>query len=203
MTSGTYHRPRRLAAGLLLLPVGWLVSRQGMSGHMTGHMIAVAIAAPLLAAASADTSIDPATRLPRLVTPMGMMLVELAAVWGWHLPALRSLAHRFPIIMVAEQASFLTAGYLLWSAVLHTHNRAAGIGALLLTSMHMTLLGVLIGLAPRPIYSFSHARSFGLTPLADQQLGGAIMLLIGAVSYLAGGLVLLSSLLRGGRESAR
>ena len=37
----------------------------------------------------------------------------------------------------------------------------------------------------------------GLTPLEDQHLGGAIMLLVGGVSYLLGGLWLTVGLLRG------
>ena len=57
--------------------------------------------------------------------------------------------------------------------------------------MHMTLLGALLALAPRRLYV--HADGFaGLTPLADQDLGGAIMLLMGGVSYLLGGLGLMA-----------
>ena len=37
----------------------------------------------------------------------------------------------------------------------------------------------------------------GLDPLADQQLGGVVMLMIGAASYMAGGLALLARLLIG------
>jgi putative membrane protein len=57
--------------------------------------------------------------------------------------------------------------------------------------MHMTLLGALFALANRPL--FQHA-----TPasMADQHLGGAIMLLAGGVSYLAGGLGLTARILR-------
>ncbi|HXG67992.1 MAG TPA: cytochrome c oxidase assembly protein, partial [Blastocatellia bacterium] len=73
--------------------------------------------------------------------------------------------------------------------------RAAGVVGLLLTSMHMTLLGALLALTPRPLYH--HAAGFsGLTPLEDQHLGGAIMLLVGGISYLAGGCGLTVGLLR-------
>ncbi|WP_313436187.1 cytochrome c oxidase assembly protein [Novosphingobium sp.] len=192
-----------LLVALVLLPLGWAVSSMGMTGHMTGHMIAVAVAAPLLAFALAGTPWDPARRWPRRVTPMAMMLVELVAVWSWHLPALRRAANEVLALAAAEHATFLAAGLLLWSAVIHTPHRAAGIGALLLTSMHMTLLGVLIGLAPRPLYDIAHgmgghhhAAPFGLDALADQQLGGVVMLVIGGASYLLGGLALLAGLLK-------
>jgi putative membrane protein len=72
---------------------------------------------------------------------------------------------------------------------------AAGVVGLLLTSMHMTLLGALLALPPRPLYQ--HPGGFaGFTPLQDQHLGGAIMLLGGGVSYLLGGLGLTAALLR-------
>lgn len=183
-----------LLIGGSLLPLSWFASRWGMTGHMTGHMIAVAIAAPLIAQGLSGTRADPAIRWPQIVLPMAMMLVELATVWLWHLPALRAAAHGSAWIMIVEQACFLAAGLLLWSAVLNAPQRVAGIGALLLTSMHMTLLGVLIGLAPRPLYPMHGMHD--LDPLTDQQLGGVVMLVIGATSYLIGGLVLLASLLR-------
>lgn len=74
--------------------------------------------------------------------------------------------------------------------------RAAGIIGLLLTSMHMTLLGALLGLAPRSVYA-NHDGFGALTALEDQQLGGAIMLVGGGVAYLSGGLWLTASVLRG------
>jgi putative membrane protein len=54
----------------------------------------------------------------------------------------------------------------------------------------------LIGLAPRVIYDGHSHHAVGLPALADQQLGGVIMLGIGGVVYLAGGLVLMARVLR-------
>lgn len=189
-------RRRALLTGLALLPVGWVAAATGgMTGHMAGHMIAVAVAAPLIAWGTGGTALDPAARWPRAVTPMAMMLVELVVVWSWHLPTLRALADASAAWLVPEQACFLIAGLLLWSAVLAPGQRAAGIGALLLTSMHMTLLGALIGLAPRPLYpSMDHG-------MADQQLGGVVMLMVGAASYFIGGLAMLAGLLRAGSKT--
>jgi len=191
-------RRAALVLAVLLVPAGWALSGHGMSGHMAGHMIAVAVAAPLLACALSGSGADIAGRLPRVVTPMAMMLVELVTVWAWHLPVLRRAAEGSLAVTALEQASFLGAGLLLWSAALRSPNRAAGIGALLLTSMHMTLLGVLVGLASRPLYPGTHGHHapLGLDVLADQQLGGVVMLLIGGASYFVGGLALLAAMLR-------
>ncbi|MFS0773413.1 cytochrome c oxidase assembly protein [Sphingomonas sp. 1P08PE] len=187
-----------LIAGMALLPLGWWAAATGgMTGHMAGHMLAVAVAAPLIAWGLVGTRLDLADRLPRLARPMPAMVVELAVVWGWHLPAARALADRGGAALVVEQAMFLAAGLLLWASVLGTgpERRASGVGALLLTSMHMTLLGALIGLAPRPLYA-GHFSTHGDHALADQQLGGVVMLMVGAASYFLGGLAMLATLLR-------
>jgi putative membrane protein len=98
---------------------------------------------------------------------------------------------------------FLFTGLLVWLSAFggdawqRGNRTAAGIIGLLLTAMHMTLLGALLALTSRPLYT--HAEGFtvaGLTPLEDQHLGGAIMLLVGGLSYLCGGLWLTVGLLR-------
>jgi putative membrane protein len=59
----------------------------------------------------------------------------------------------------------------------------------------MTLLGALFALASRPL--FQHAATAGEAGvLADQHLGGAIMLIAGGASYLAGGLWLAGRMVR-------
>uniref|UniRef100_A0A8J7VUN4 Cytochrome c oxidase assembly protein n=1 Tax=Coralloluteibacterium stylophorae TaxID=1776034 RepID=A0A8J7VUN4_9GAMM len=197
-----------LAAGGVLLLAAWALAaaRLGMLGHMGAHMLSVAVAAPLLAWGIAGSRLDPARRWPGVVTPMTMSLVELLLVWGWHLPAARAFAAETLAGGVLEQLAFVAAGLLLWSAALGTRGaaalprRAAGVVALLLTSMHMTLLGALVGLAPRVLYG---TEGFITTPLADQQLGGVVMLLVGAGSYLVGGLALLGDVLRQRSTEAR
>jgi putative membrane protein len=199
---------RRFAfiAGVAVLGAGWAVAAAGfgITGHMTAHMAAVSIAAPLITYGIAGTRLDPATRWPMVVAPLPMSVAELLVVWGWHLPAARALADGHAAGLVLEQAMFVAAGLLLWSACLGTLDagnsarRAAGVIALLLTMMHMTLLGALIALAPRVLFGTAGFTCLGvaMSPIVDQQLGGVVMLLVGAGSYLVGGLALLSSLLR-------
>jgi putative membrane protein len=203
-----------LLCGAAALVAGWSIAaatRAGMTGHMAAHMAAVAIAAPLIARAIAGARFDPAVRWPRIVAPLPMSVVELLVVWGWHLPAARAFAAESAAGLMLEQAMFFAAGLLLWSACLgaaddvgSSARRAQGVIALLLTTMHMTLLGTLIALAPRTLYGTAGCSLFGLTlpPLEDQQIGGVIMLLVGAGSYLAGGLVLLFHVLRSGERRA-
>jgi putative membrane protein len=104
---------------------------------------------------------------------------------------------------VLEQSTFLISGLLLWLAAFggdvsrRVERSAQGGVALLLTSMHMTLLGALLALPPRALYSHHAHHAHGdLTPLEDQHLGGAIMLVIGGLVYLVGGLMLAAQLLK-------
>ena len=195
------------ASGLFLLGVLWLGPLPGMSSrsftaHMMQHMGVVAVAAPLLAAGMAGSRRDPAAMAPRLFSALPAAAVELAVVWAWHAPVLHHAARDGTGWLVAEQASFLAAGLLVWVSSIgggrhHAGARTGnGVIALLLTSMHMTLLGALLALAPRALYHHDAAPGTTLTALDDQHLGGAIMLLVGGAAYMAGGLWLTAAILQ-------
>jgi putative membrane protein len=195
-----------LLIALLTLAAVWLgplplLAQRAFFAHMTMHMAVVAVAAPFLALALAGGRFDPARKAPRLFAPIQASVLELVIVWAWHTPALHHAARHHAAALIAEQGSFFLAGCFLWLAAfggdrLDAQKRsAAGVVGLLLTAMHMTLLGALLALAPRPLYGHPGGLS-GLTALDDQHLGGAIMLLAGAVSYLSGGLWLTLRLLR-------
>ena len=192
--------------GLLVLGIAWVgplprLAEGAFFAHMTMHMTVVAVAAPLLALGLAGGRHDPVNKLPRLFAPVPASVVELIVVWAWHTPGLHHIARHTSGGLLAEQGTFLASGLLVWLSAFggdarQGGNRAgSGVLALLLTSMHMTLLGALLALAPRPLYGH-HGEIGMLTPLEDQHLGGAIMLLAGGISYLAGGLWLTAGILR-------
>ncbi|MCU0910960.1 MAG: cytochrome c oxidase assembly protein [Rhodobacteraceae bacterium] len=152
----------------------------GFPVHMLRHMVLVALAAPLVVLG-----------LPRLrwltPNPLVAAAAEAAVVWGWHLPGVHGLARTTEAGFVLEQAAFLGVGVLVWAGCLNARQPLAGAGGLLLTSMHMTLLGTLLVLAPRDLY----AAVCGTPPdLAGQQVGGLMMLGIGTPVYLIAGLLL-------------
>lgn len=168
---------------------------------MLAHMGILAIVAPLLAL-GLKHRLAQARTSNAASWPIVASLVELVVVWGWHAPAARRWAESSLAGTVAEQVSFLVAGLFLWLSCLAAAStskaacQAAGAFALLLTTIHMTLLGALLGLSARPLYGDSDVTCFGttLTAAQDQQLGAVIMLLLGAASYLAGGVALLAGL---------
>ena len=140
-----------------------------------------------------------------MFAPIPASIVELVVVWAWHTPALHHAARHHGAAFITEQATFFIAGLFFWLSAFGGDQfdakgrNAAGVVGLLFTAMHMTLLGALLALAPRPLYVHLAERAPGftpLTPLDDQHLGGAIMLLVGGISYLTGGLWLTMRLLR-------
>ena len=118
---------------------------------------------------------------------------------GTYAPALHHLSRHHGWALAIEQASFLTVSLMLWlsafggDTALRLPRAAAGVAGLLMTSMHMTLLGALIVLAPRDLY----AEICGTAPdLSGQQIGGMLMLGIGTPVYLIAGLALTGLSLR-------
>jgi putative membrane protein len=207
-------RAALLPLGLLALAACWLTPLMGLlprsfSLHMAMHMGVVALAAPLIAFGVAGGKLDPVGKAPRVFAPIPASVVELIVVWTWHAPALHLATQHSAAALVLEQGSFLASSLWVWLSAFGGSMRerkargAAGVVALLLTSMHMTLLGALLALPPRPLYAHSvHGATTSLAPLADQHLGGAIMLLGGGVSYLFGGLLLTAELLRSARAAS-
>lgn len=197
------RRQAGVGLGALVLALAWAhlggaTAHQPFSAYMVAHMAVVVIAAPLLVLGVAGSSRDPARRWPLAFPPIAASLVELIVVWAWHTPALHALARQQTWALVLEQVSFLAAGLYLWISVLGgdaEQRRGVGIVALLLTVMHMTLLGALLALAPRPLYESVHAVP-GLSAVDDQHLGGAVMLILGAAAYLIAGVWLSWGLVR-------
>ena len=189
-----------------------MTAELGFAGHMMVHVAVVAIAAPLLAIGLAGSRLDPTPLAPLLFAPMLAIALRVRGGLGLACAGRCTPPRAAPhAVHALEQVSFLAAGLLVWLAAFGRGRgpaRAAwgaGILALFLTSMHMTLLGALLALSPRPLYGHAHAAGgiSGLAPLDDQHLGGAIMLLVGGASYLIGGLVLMARLLRGRTRRSR
>lgn len=185
--------PRLLIiAGIAVLAFAWAgplpaLVPASFAAHMWLHMTVVGIGVPLLAIGLARG------RSPQggLVLPIVVSVLDLVVVWLWHAPYLHHASRSEPLMLALEQASFAGVALLVW-LIAFAGPPLAGALTLFFTSMHMTLLGALVGLAGRPIYQ-GHAHGgglFGLDELADQQLGGVIMLAVGGVIYLGGGLVL-------------
>ncbi len=157
--------------------------------HMVQHMLFMVVIAPLFVLARP---------LPQLVAAGGKAVIRcwspllvvasrplLAAylhglvVWFWHVPRFYNLALAHPWWHVIEHASFLLTAGLFWWAVLKSGVRKVHwvLFALLFTLVHTGFLGAMLTFAQQPLYA--EGRS-----LADQQLAGLVMWVLGAVPYL-------------------
>jgi putative membrane protein len=186
-----------LTAGVGLLAALWLgplpaMARVSFSVHMILHLAVMLAAAPLLALGAVRARAVPG-RAPWIAIAAGAAVVEMMVVWGWHAPTMHEAAALSPRIFALQQASFLGAGMLVWLPGLAAPGRggaAAGTLAMLLSFTHMSMLGVLLTLAPALVYAPELCLgAFGLAPLEDQRLGGALMAVAGGLPYLAGGTV--------------
>lgn len=183
-------------AGVLLFawagPLPQLVPHS-LAAHMWLHMTVVGIGVPLVAVGW--TQLGRLRPLPSVLA-IGASLVDLVVIWLWHAPALHEAARGDMLALAIEQTSFAAAALLVWLVALNGP-RIAGALTLFFTSMHMTLLGALIALAPRSLYAgHVHGTAIGLTPMLDQQVGGVIMLAVGGVVYFAGAVWLAAEALR-------
>jgi putative membrane protein len=159
-----------LAAALWTLPLAdWI---GGFQAHMARHALLVAVVPPLL------VPLLPARGAPPVLPAAA---AEFVVAWGWHLPAAHMAAWMSPLWRVVEQGSFLLAGLAVWWGAAAARP-LAGAGGLLLTSIHMTMLGAVITLAPRVLYPYCD--------LEAQQTGAILMLAIATPAYLIGGLTL-------------
>ena len=126
--------------------------------------------------------------MPRLFAPIPASMVELVVVWAWHAPALHHAARQESVgarrsSRRASRRRRCCCGSRPSAATREQRApaRGAGIVALLLTSMHMTLLGALFALAPRPLYRTHAAIGCAAVAARGSALGGAIMLLVGCL----------------------
>ncbi|MFA7506083.1 MAG: cytochrome c oxidase assembly protein [Burkholderiaceae bacterium] len=198
-------RPR-LRAVALLAPAGWLAAMAavfgladagGFTGHMAIHLLNITLVAPLAALATRGH------RPAWLPAPVVAAFIELLAVWAWHAPSAHAFARASIGGFLLEQASFVAGAWLLWATVIDAalqRDRSAmaqSVLALLLTSMHMTLLGGVLALAGRDPYGagLCGSATTGLDAMADLQLGGVLMLGVAATVYLIAALRLASMLL--------
>jgi putative membrane protein len=134
----------------------------------------------------------------RLVSPLWAWSLHAIALWAWHAPYLFEAAVAHPLIHTMQHASFLLTALLLWRGIVGEGATRRGSGSamfsLFTTMVHTGALGALIALAPGIWYPsyIEPTSALGVNPLHDQQLGGLIMWIPGAVAYLVGALAVAS-----------
>lgn len=199
--------------GLILL-VGCLVSpldplsSQLASAHMVQHMTIMTIAAPLVALGSPGLLLGlglPPTGRAMLRRAgqsarciigrpdkrlLGCWIIYALAMWMWHYPMFYESALRSPLVHDLQHLSFFMAALLFWQPIVDPffrpkQNRGAAVFYLFTTTLHATILGVFMTVAPTAWYSHYKglAQLWNLSPLEDQQLAGLIMWMPACAAY--------------------
>jgi putative copper resistance protein D len=191
-------------AGVVLTAVGLLspIDRLGedlLSAHMAQHLLIADLAAPLLIVGlrspvyafflprPALVAVARRRRLRRVFRairrPLLAIPVYVALLYGWHVAFLFEAALDSAPVHVLQHWSFVFGSVLVWWAPLdpkrrRLHGELWKIGHLLGARLAGMFLGMAFVIARSPVYDAygDSAREHGVSPLADQQLAGAMML---------------------------
>lgn len=206
----TFYLGLGVLAFALLSPLDELGDAYLFSAHMVQHMLLVMVVPPLLLLGTPGWLIRPVARrtgllalarwlngaLPSargLLLPLVVFTLFNADFWLWHAPTFYDLTLRNESVHVLEHLTFLIFATLNWLPILSPLPedfprlpRLAQVLYLFLSCQPMVLLGALLTFAGQPLYApyIAAPRIFGLSPLADQQLGGLIMWIPGNIVYI-------------------
>jgi putative membrane protein len=184
-----------------------------LTAHMAQHLLLMTVSAPLiLLGAPAVTllhglpqrfvreALGPFLRYPpvnwfgRTIThPVFCWLAAVAAVIGWHVPALFELGMRSMRWHAFEHACFFAAGLLFWWPVIQPWPSVArwprwGVPLyLFLATLPCDALSAFLTFCGRVVYPhyLSAHGMFDISPLPDQELAGALMWVWVTFVYLA------------------
>lgn len=195
--------------------------------HMVQHLLLVMVAAPLLAIGAPITLLlrvaSPSARhrfwLPLLHSrvvkvlafPVVAWCVFAAVMWASHFSPLFNAALDNDYIHLFEHALYLGSALLFWWPVVGADPspwrlpHPGRVAYLFLGMPQSSFLGLAIFSAPEPLYAHYEtlARSWGPTPLADQQLAGGIMWAGGDAAFLIALIVALWVWLRAEERAGR
>jgi putative membrane protein len=197
--------------------------------HMIQHMLLVGVAAPLLvmgtpflvslwafplAGRRAYGRLKQRVERWRptrylLWQPLVMWSLFAFTLWVWHLPVLYEATLYDDLFHDFQHFTFVAVGCLFWRVLLDPVSRlrlSRGIGVmyLFLTSLHATMLGVFMTLAPKAWYPFYESRAprWKLSALEDQQVAGLIMWMPACMVYSLVSAILLGLWLREDADGA-
>ena len=183
-------------AGLLVLlfslngPMHDLSDYYLFSAHMVQHLLLTLLLPPLLIAGTPGWLLSPLVRVPWvhavgkvLSKPVVAAVLYSVTIAVWHLTPFYELMMRSHDVHIATHLMFIVAATILWfpvmSPVPELPRMTYGMGMLylFLAGIPMQIVAAMITLSDDVLYPWYSAapRTWGLTPLADQQLGGLLM----------------------------
>ncbi len=140
-----------------------------------------------------------------LTHPVRAWSFFVAVTWFWHLPQFYDVALQSEAWHIIEHACFLTTGLLFWWPVVEPYpgrwrwSRWLLVPYLFLADLQNTVLAALLTFSGHVLYPHyaGMPRLWGLTPLVDQAVAGALMWVPGSVVFLGPLVVIVLRLLYG------
>jgi putative membrane protein len=176
----------------LVSPIDALGEDYLFSMHMTQHILLGDIAPLLLLLSLSRVIMRPATRrlqsverrLGVLANPITFIVIWLALLYFWHIPALYDAALEHPFVHALEHAAFFTAGVTVWWPLIQPvpmRHRLSGLGTFAYiggAKIGLGALGLFLTWSGSVVYEYyDHVpRIWGLSAVQDQNVGGAIMM---------------------------
>ena len=192
-----------------------------LTGHMVQHLLLMTFAAPLIWVG--EPMIAFVHGMPKRVRDamapllrwrptqvLGNAITHPAACWlgaagalvGWHIPGLFALGMESPVWHAIMEMSFLVTGLLFWYPVFQPWPSLKKQGWLIvfylfLATLPCDILSGFLVFCDRVVYPgyVDSLQPFGLSPLQDQQLAGALMWTVVTVIYFIFGGVISARLL--------
>jgi putative membrane protein len=159
--------------------------------HMVQHMLLLDLVPILAILGLTKVMLRPVTRsvsdLERRAGPLAhpafAVVLYVAVIWTWHIPAAYDLALRHPVVHIVEHVSFVAVGSLYWWHLLspiRARMRLGGMGPVVYmvsTKLFIGVLGMGLAFAPTALYAYyvHHARVWGISAHDDQAIAGLIM----------------------------
>jgi cytochrome c oxidase assembly factor CtaG len=186
---GCFYAGLGLIAVALLSPIGSL-SDELLSAHMIEHLLMGDLAALLIVLGLTGPLLAPVLRigffdrLRVLAHPLVALPLWAINLYVWHLPFLYQAALRHPGVHALEHAMFIACGVNMWMCLFgplpmpRWFGNLAKLGYIVCVRLIGTVLGNLFlwsGTVFYPFYLHGDA-SHHISPLADQNVAGAIMM---------------------------
>ncbi len=179
-------------------PLHELSDRYLFSAHMVQHLLLTLAAPPLLLMGMPVWVMSSLLRQPLIaklwrlaVHPVVAFLLFNGALLIWHLPAMYDATLRLHGIHILEHLIFMGTAVLMWWPILSTlpkYPRLAypwQILYLFLMSLLPAVVGAMITFSSAVVYPFyaEAPRLWGISAVADQQMGGLIMKIGGSLVF--------------------
>lgn len=189
-------------AGLVVLwlaletPIDTLSDRYLDSVHMLQHVLLAFVAPPLMLLGLSSSMVGRIVRIPGLrplLEPVPAQVIASVLMIVWHIPTLYDATLRSEGLHIVEHIMFIASGvFLYWPMIEATssHSRrhmspGAKLVYMLLATLPQDGIALALIFSRQPFYEFytTVPRLIpGFTPLIDQTIAGAVLMIFGKVT---------------------